>query len=655
MSWKSELWLTVAMAERGLPDYTNDHWMYRMNITCNTRFSLGAWFGPKSLAAALLLAFTGFIAGCGGGGGGGGGSSPPPPTLSSVSVSATDSTLVAGLTDQFSATGVYSDGSKQALSSVTWTSSDTNVATIGTNGLVTGLAAGTTTITATSAGVAGTFSLTVTAATLVSIGVTPATTLAMVQDQTEQFTATGVYTDNSKQNLTSKVTWSSATTTVATVSAAGVVTAAGIGSSVIKATLGSVSGMATVTVTAPVLESITVTPASPSVAKGLTQQFTATGNYSNNVHQDLTATVTWSSATTTAVTINSAGLATAAGVGSSKITATMGSISGSTTMTVTAAVVVSIAVTAPTNPTPANPSIPKGTTQQFVATGTYSDGTMQTITTTAIWSSSNTSYATVSNSPALEGLATGVAQGAVTIKATVGSVYGSIGLTVNPAALVSIAVTPTNGTVIAGGTLQFTATGTYTDGTTPPVTGLSTWASNNTAAATISNAGGSNGLATGVSYGSAGITAAIGSIVSPTVTLTVKPAEYAYVANYGDGTVSQYIINPTTGALIANTPATVTLTGSPFAIGVETATATHYVYVLNFGNGNVYEYSIQPDGTLAALSPATVVSGSGAASGPNGLAVTATNVYVANYYDGTISQFGVNSSTGVISALTRPR
>ena len=144
---------------------------------------------------------------------------------------------------------------------MTWTSSNTSVATVSATGLVTGVGAGTATITATSAGVAGTLSLPVTAATLVSIGVTPATTLAMVQDQTEQFTATGVYTDNSKQNLTSKVTWSSATTTVATVSAAGIVTAAGVGSSVIKATLGSVSGMATVTVTAPVLESITVTPA----------------------------------------------------------------------------------------------------------------------------------------------------------------------------------------------------------------------------------------------------------------------------------------------------------------------------------------------------------------------------------------------------------
>ena len=627
-----------------------------MNTTCTTRLPITASLGPKSWAAALLLAFTGFIAGCGGGGGGGGG--PPPATLSSISVSAADATLVAGLTDQFSATGVYSDGSKQALSSVTWTSSNTSVATVSATGLVTGVGAGTATITATSAGVAGTLSLPVTAATLVSIGVTPATTLAMVQTQTEQFTATGIYSDNSKQNLTSKVTWSSATTTVATVSAAGIVTAAGVGSSVITATLGSVSGKATVTVTAPVLESITVTPASPSVAKGLTQQFTATGNYTNNLHQDLTATVTWSSATTSAVTITSAGLATAAGVGSSKITATMGSISGSTTMTVTAAVVVSIAVTAPTNTTPLTPGIPKGTTQQFVATGTYSDTTVQTITTTAIWSSSNTAYATVSNSPGTEGLATGVGQGAATIKATLGGVSGSLLLTVNPAALVSIAVTPAIATVIAPtGTVHYTATGTYTDGSTQDVTIASTWASNNTAVAMISNAGGSNGLATGVAAGAngtnatAGITAAItfpapvGTITSPPVTLTVKPAEFAYVANFQAGTVSQYTINPSGGALIAMTNPTVGAGTEPFAIAIDST--RHFAYVANYGGNNLTQYTIGADGSLTFNTVASTVT---TGSGPNGIFVTAGNAYVANYGDGTVWQYAVNGD-GTLSAL----
>ena len=79
------------------------------------------------------------------------------------------------------------------------------------------------------------------------------------------------------------------------------------------------------------------------------------------------------------------GLATSVSAGSTTITAASGSISGSTTLTVTPATLVSIEVT------PANPSIAKGTSKQFTATGTYSDNTTQNLTTAVTWSSSNTS------------------------------------------------------------------------------------------------------------------------------------------------------------------------------------------------------------------------------------------------------------------------
>ena len=101
-------------------------------------------------------------------------------------------------------------------------------------------------------------------------------------------------------------------------------------------------------------------------------------------------------------TITSGGLATALAAGSTTIQATSGSISGSTVLTVTAPVLVSIAVT------PANPSIAAGQQQQFTATGTYSDGSHQNLTSTATWTSSAPSVATISSG----GLATGVAAAA---------------------------------------------------------------------------------------------------------------------------------------------------------------------------------------------------------------------------------------------------
>jgi RHS repeat-associated protein len=98
-----------------------------------------------------------------------------------------------------------------------------------------------------------------------------------------------------------------------------------------------VSGNTLLTVTAATLVSIAVTPASPTIAATATQQFTATGTFSDSSTQNLTASVLWASSSTTIATINSSGLATAgAAAGSTIITATSGSVIGSTSLTVTA-------------------------------------------------------------------------------------------------------------------------------------------------------------------------------------------------------------------------------------------------------------------------------------------------------------------------------
>jgi len=88
----------------------------------------------------------------------------------------------------------------------------------------------------------------------------------------------------------------------------------------------------------PVLVSITVTPTNPSITTGTTQQFTATGMYSDGSMQNLTSTATWSSSTSGVATINASGLASATGTGQTTIKAASGAINGSTTLTVTVAV-----------------------------------------------------------------------------------------------------------------------------------------------------------------------------------------------------------------------------------------------------------------------------------------------------------------------------
>jgi hypothetical protein len=162
-------------------------------------------------------------------------------------------------------------------------------------------------------------------------------------------------------------------------------------------------------------------PAPPyALPVGTMQQFTATGNYSNSTTQNLTGLVTWGTTANGVASINSSGLATVLTTGATNITATDG-IQGAAAIVSPA--LVSIAIT------PGFPSITGTNTQQFTATGTYSDASTQNLTGSVTWASSATGVATIG---AGTGLAAGVAMGTTTISATLGGVTGTMLLSVNP-------------------------------------------------------------------------------------------------------------------------------------------------------------------------------------------------------------------------------
>ena len=349
----------------------------------------------------------------------------PAPTLQSIAVTPAAPSIAKGLTQQFKATGTYSDSSSKDLTGlVTWLSSNGAVAAISQSGLASAVGQGSSNIAASVGGITGQASLSVSAPTLQSIAVSPAAP-SIAKGLTQQFKATGTYSDASTQDLTGSATWTSSKTGVATISAGGLVTAVTAGASTIAAMSGSITGQAALTVTAPTLQSLAVTPAAPSIAKGLTQQFTATGTYSDASTQDLTGSATWSSSKTGVAAISAGGLATAVTAGASTITATSGSITGQAALTVTAPTLQSIAVT------PSAPTITAGNTEQFAAMGTYSDSSTQDITATATWLSSNASVATMST--ITSGLAAGIAAGGSTISASSESVEGQASLTVQAA------------------------------------------------------------------------------------------------------------------------------------------------------------------------------------------------------------------------------
>ena len=171
----------------------------------------------------------------------------------------------------------------------------------------------------------------------------------------------------------------------------------------------------------PVLTTITVTPANALLPRGRTQQYTATGNFSDGHTEDLTAAVQWQSTNLAVASFNASGLATALDPGITTIRAISGSIVGMTGLTVEASTLASIVVT------PANPILLTTETLQFTATGVMTDGTSQNLAGQVTWASSDAAKAGIN--PAT-GLATGLAAGPTTISATKDAVTGSTLLTV---------------------------------------------------------------------------------------------------------------------------------------------------------------------------------------------------------------------------------
>jgi hypothetical protein len=277
------------------------------------------------------------------------------------------------------------------------------------------------------------------------------------------------------------------------------------------------AGSAPLTVNTVSITEFHITPTLPTIHMAIsnTQQFQATVIYSDNTAATVTASTDWTSLTGAVAVISDSGATTgrATGLtgGTTTITGTFQGSTDSTTLTVSTATPTGLAVT------PTNPTMHLGINQPFVAVVTLADNYTQTVTTSAIWTSSDNTVVAV-------GAATGVATpvkggGPVTITATYQGpsgipVSGTSKVPVSSAALSSIDIAPNPLSVVVGGHQQLTATGTWAD--TPPttadITNNVTWLVSNAdggaaTSATVSNATGSRGYLTGVSAGSVTVSA----------------------------------------------------------------------------------------------------------------------------------------------------
>ncbi len=441
---------------------------------------------------------------------------PPSLQLHSISVMPSGPSAAPGTTRQLEAAGTYSDGTTRTITSpVGWLSSDPSVAAVTSSGLLIAEHPGSATITATY--------LTFTASTAFECSPVAALILSpaaatIAENTTIGFQAIATLQNGADQDLTRVATWDSSNTAVAAVAQDGTASSlSNTGSSTISAAFGGETGTAILTVAA--LTSLSVAPLTATIILGGQQQFTATGTLAGGVIQDLTTFATWASGSPDVAVIgsgaNSPGLAASVGAGTSIITASFGGMpSNAAALTVNPAELQSISIT------PGSASVAVGQTLQFTATGHYTDGSEQDITASADWTSSNGSVASVGSITGTKGLATGLAEGTVSLSATFKGVASNAAtLHVLPAILVSITVLPSAAVMTVGSSLQFTARGTFSDGTVEDLTAIVLWGASNVAVS-VSNTPGTNGMVTAVSLGSPTLTATLGNVTG-TAELTI--------------------------------------------------------------------------------------------------------------------------------------
>ena len=500
-------------------------------------------------------------------------------------------------------------------------------------------------------------------ATLSSLAVTPATaTVAIGAGQ--QFTAIATYSDGSSQDVSAKAAWASATPAAATVNASsGVAAGVTAGGSSISATFGGKSATAQLTVSPATLTAIAITPLTPSVAIGGTQQFAVTGSFSDNSTRDVTAVSTFAAATPATASITAGGLALGKVAGTTQITATTGTLTASTVLTVTPAVLLSIAVT------PQNPTVLIAATRQLTVIATYSDGTTPDVSASSSYSAANAASAKVG----ANGLVTGVAVGSSVMTASFGGKTANTTVTVPAATMTSIAVTPATASITVGAAQQFIATATYSDNSTANITASALWTTAAPATATVLN----TGIATGITAGAATITATSGSLSGNavlTVTAVVVPPpvvlvsiavtpqnptvliaatrQLAVIATYSDSST----VDVTAGsAFVSATPASASVASGGLVTGVSAGTS---VMTASFNGKNASTTVTVPAATLVsiAVTPATA---SIAVGGVQQFVATATysdnsNAIITNsatWTSGTIASATV-LNTGIATGIT---
>ena len=404
----------------------------------------------------------------------------------SLELDKTAAEITEGETLQLAATVLPEDATDQT---VTWTSSDEGVATVDANGMVTAVAPGTATITATTNDGSN---LTAACTVTVKPAVVPATSVTLNETSAEvtvgetlQLTAT-VLPENASNPT---VTWSSSDDAIATVDANGLVTAVAAGTATITASTNDGSNLSASceVIVKQLAVSLTLDKTAAEVTVGETLRLNATVAPDNTSNP----AVTWASSNDAVATVDANGLVTAVAAGTATITAT--TADGSNLTASCSVTVKQLAVSLTLDKTAAEVTV--GETLQLTAT-VVPDNTSNPAVT---WSSGNDAIAIVDET----GKVTAIAAGTATITATTtdgSNLTASCEVTVKPAVILvnSIVLDKTTAEVVEGGMVKLTATVLPEDATDKSVT----WTTSDAAIATVNE----DGLVTAVAPGTVTIT-----------------------------------------------------------------------------------------------------------------------------------------------------
>ncbi len=257
---------------------------------------------------------------------------PDPPRATTLTVTPATAQLTAlGATVPLTAEVRDQNGNVMAGATVTWSSSDASVATVDGSGLVTAVANGTATITASSGAASGSAMATV-AQEVSAVAISPAAG-TLVAGDTLRLSAEARDV-NGHAVAGAEFAWSSSDTSVAVVDSAGLVTGVGAGEVTVTATFLGVAGSAELAVT--VMQSagsVVVSPGADRLAPGDTLRLVAEV-YDEDGHRVDGAVLTWSSSDVSVATVDGSGLVRGVAEGMTTIRAMAGDAEGSADITV---------------------------------------------------------------------------------------------------------------------------------------------------------------------------------------------------------------------------------------------------------------------------------------------------------------------------------